>query len=95
MASEHEMVTIDIDPESELGKALASAGKRPLALISGGRRYDVFETEHDDVWADYDPEQVRAVVQAAAGSMTLEEGERLKQNIYRWREEGSRPIDRP
>jgi hypothetical protein len=91
MVMAREMVTIEIDPESDLRKALAMADEQPRALASNGRRFGVRPIEDDDPWADYDPERVRAVGRASAGALTPEEGERLKQDIYRWREEGTKP----
>lgn len=92
MVNTREEVIIEIDSESELAKALAAAGKKPVTIVSNGRRYiasrDPFDPKRDD-----DPEAFRAALRAAAGTFTPEEGERLKQNIYRWREEGSRPMN--
>ncbi len=48
-----------------------------------------------DPWADYDPDKLWEGVQAAAGSITEEQAEEMIANIYRWREEGTRPLDRP
>ncbi len=47
----------------------------------------------DDPWANYDPEKLWAGVLAAAGTISEEEAERRIQEIYRWREEGSRRPD--
>ena len=81
MAEEREAVAIEIDPESELGLALAAAGQQPVT--------------EEDLWKDYDPERVRVALREAAGSLTPDEAGRLKEMIYRGREEGTRPIDRP
>ncbi len=48
----------------------------------------------EDLWAGYDPERLRATVREVAGTLTPEEGERLKESIRRGREEGTRPHDR-
>lgn len=45
--------------------------------------------------ANHDPENLRAGIRAAAGTISEEEAERWIQDLYRWREEGSRPWDRP
>ena len=87
-------LTITIDPESELGRALADADGSPLILERNGARFRVTR-DPEDPWADYDPEAVRAALRAVAGTLTPDEGERLKELIYRGREEGTRPIDRP
>jgi hypothetical protein len=86
--------TIRIEPDSELARALKEANKAPVLLESNGVRYRVMRV-HDDIWAGYDPERLLASVRAAAGTLTPEEGEELKELIYRGREEGTRPPDRP
>lgn len=94
MVKEREMVTIELEPESELAKALAAAGKTPVVLVSNGDRY-VVSRQPVEPTDDYDPEDFRAALRAAAGTFTSEEAEELRQNIYRWREEGTRPLSRP
>lgn len=93
MVKQRERVSIDLDPESELAKALAEAGRTPVGLVSNGRRY-VVSRDPDDFWDDYDEEMFRAALDAVVGTMTPEEGERFKELIYRGREEGTRPINR-
>jgi hypothetical protein len=89
-----EPLTITIDPDSELGRALVETDGLPIVLERNGARFRVTR-EPDDPWANYDPEKVRAALRAVAGTLTPDEGERLKELIYRGREEGTRPIDRP
>ncbi len=86
--------TISIDPESELGKALAEADKTPVVLALDGTRFRVSRSD-DDPWEKYDPARVRAGLRKIAGLISPEEADRLKEMIYRGREEGTRPIDRP
>jgi hypothetical protein len=93
MVKELETVTIEIDAESELAKALAAAGKQPVIVVSNRRRYVVRRDPTD--WTERDAAEFRAALRRAAGTFTPEEGERLKRDSYRWREEGTRPIDRP
>lgn len=88
-----EAKTITIDPGSELDHVLDEASEAPILLTRNGVRYRL--SIEDDPWANYDPEAVRAAVRAIAGTITPEEGERLKAELYRAREEGTRPIDRP
>jgi hypothetical protein len=88
------MVTIEVEPESVLAKALDAAEESPIVLISKGHRYVVRRDPGDQV-VDEDLEEFRAALRAAAGTFSPEEGEQLKNDIYRWREEGSRPINRP
>lgn len=92
------VTVITIDPESELANALATADERRVVLESGGIRYTVKRgdpSSNEDMWANYDPARLREALHAAAGVITPEEGERIKELIYRGREEGTRPPDRP
>lgn len=86
------MVTLTLDPNSDIAKALASVDTEPVVLVNNGERFrvsrDATTTVDDDAAFE---EALRAVI----GTLTPEESERLTQNIYRWREEGTRPIDRP
>jgi hypothetical protein len=87
-------LTITIDPDSELGRALGDTNISAVVLERNGARFLVTR-DPDDPWADYDPEALRAALRAVAGTLTPDEGERLKELVYRGREEGTRPIDRP
>jgi hypothetical protein len=46
-------------------------------------------------WANSDPEKVLEGLHEIAGTLSPAEGERMKDLIYRGREEGTRPITRP
>jgi hypothetical protein len=92
MSSEPALITVD--PSTELGRALTEANGNSVQLIVNGVRYRV-SREAEDLWDDYDPEQVLEALNEFAGTITPEEGERRKELIYRGREEGTRPIDRP
>lgn len=87
-------LTITIDPESELGRALDTERGEPVILVRNGTRFRVTR-EPADPWAAYDPERVRHGLQKVAGLLTPEEGDRIIEGIYRGREEGTRPFDRP
>ena len=89
-----EPLTIHLDPDSDLARALADADAEPVFLDTNGVRWRVIRAS-DDLWAGYDPDAVLAGLQAAAGSLSREEGERIKELIYRGREEGTRPLSRP
>ncbi len=89
----NEPLTINVDPDSALARALDDA-EAPVVLERNGVRYRV-SPETDDPWATYDPAKLRASLRRAAGTITPEEGERLKADLYRGREEGTRPLDRP
>jgi hypothetical protein len=68
--------------------------EREVALVSDGTRYEVVCIEPENADED-EADALRAALRAAVGIFTPEEAEQLNQNIYRWREEGTRPIDRP
>lgn len=92
-------ITIGPDLARQLAEAEA-AGKRPI-LVRDGTRYQLdpveaaeATSEKPDLWANYDPQKVHDAIEAAAGTITLEEADEAIANIYRWREEGSRPWDR-
>ena len=87
-------LTITIDPDSELGRALDATDDAPVILERNGARFRVVRAD-DDLWADYDPDAVLAGLHAIAGTLSPAEGERMKALIYRGREEGTRPITRP
>lgn len=96
----NEPLTITIDPDSELGRALDESGDEPIVLVQGKNRFRVMRESgvpqtDDDPWANYDPEKLREALYEIAGTISPEEGERMKELIYRGREEGTRPIDRP
>lgn len=87
----HEPKTIHVDPNSELSHLLDEAADQPVVLERNGKRYRI--SREDDRWASYDPEAVREAMRAMAGTITPEEGERRKAELYRAREEGTRPLD--
>ena len=62
-------LTIHVDPDSELGRALHNPGAVPVVPDSNGPRFRVSRGE-DDPWADYDPERVRAGLRQFAGMVT-------------------------
>lgn len=86
-------LTITIDPDSDLGRALDAAEGDTVVLLRDAR-FRVTR-EADDPWSAYDPEQVRAGLRKFAGLLSEDEGERMKAAIYRGREEGTRPLSRP
>ncbi len=89
-----EPLTITVDPDSELGRALDASAEEPVDLVRGESRFRVTR-EVVDPWATYDPAKLRAGLKTVAGLLSPEDGERIIQDIYRGREEGTRPITRP
>src|SRR6266851_8738994 len=56
---------------------------------------EINAAEPEDIWANYDPEKVRAGLKAAAGALDGMDPDEVIADIYKAREEGSRPADRP
>jgi hypothetical protein len=90
----HDVKTIHVTDEGEIARLLKEADGRPVRLEKGGVTYRL-SREDGSITANYDPAAVRDAVRAASGTLTPEEGEELKAYIYRAREEGSRPANRP
>jgi hypothetical protein len=86
--------TIQVTAGSELARLVDAATDTPVILEKDGVRYRL-SREPDDVWTSYDARAVRGAIRSAAGTLDAAEGEELKHSIYRAREEGSRPADRP
>ena len=85
---------IHVTHDSDLAQLLDQANEQPVLLEKDGVVYRLSIADPDDLWAGYDPERLRATVMRMAGSLSEEEGERIKALIYRGREEGTGPIDR-
>lgn len=85
-------IAITIDDDSDLARALDAKSKNPIVLVRGERRYLVTP---EDPWTNYDPERLLRSLDRVAGTFTEEEGERIKEMIYRSREEGSRAPSAP
>jgi hypothetical protein len=85
---------IIVNPNSEVARLLDEAAERPLLLEKDGVRYRL-NKEEEDIWAGYDPEAVRQAIRTMTGRLAVHEAEQLKAFIYRAREEGTRPLDRP
>lgn len=88
-----------------LRKVLSSG--RPMIIEAGDASYIVHvenrtlasldlphatEEEKQALWADYDPERLRAILREVEGSWADVDADQLIADVYRWREEGSRPI---
>ena len=86
--------TVAVTDTTDWPKLLDEAANTPLRLERDGVVYRL-SREDEDIWAGYDPERVREGLRLFASTLTPEEGERLKELIYRGREEGTRPIDHP
>lgn len=89
----HEPDTIHIADNSEIAHLLDHVDAASLRLEKDGVVFRV--VREDTPWASYDPAKVRAAVQSTAGSWADLDTDALIDNLYRAREEGSRPADRP
>lgn len=89
----NEPYVIDVDPDSEPGRALDN-GSREVVLICGEKRFQVSRGPVGRR-GNYDPEAFHRALLKIAGTITPAEAERRKEELYRWREEGSRPPTRP
>jgi hypothetical protein len=85
--------TIHIADDSELAEFLDQAANPRLRLERGSVVYRV--VREDDPWVGYDPDKVLAAVQATAGSWADLDTDPIIANLYKAREEGTRPVDRP
>lgn len=87
---------IAVSGETDLDQLLDEATSAPVRLARNGVVYRL-SREEADPWADadYDPERVREGLRLYAGSWSDMDAEALNDYIYRAREEGNRPLDRP
>lgn len=87
---------VEVAAKSELDRLLERAAGRPLVLIKDGVRNRL---QREEAVAEsrraVDPERVPRVLEATAGSWRDVDVDRLIADSYRWREEGSRPVNRP
>jgi hypothetical protein len=86
---------IRVTEESDLAELLERAAAEPVFVEKDGVVYRLSRADDiEDIWAGYDPERVRAGLRAMSGIITAEEAERMKELVYRGREEGSCSPDR-
>ena len=90
--------TIHVEPGSELARLLDEV-TTPVLLEKDGVRYLLSRAlEHapkEDPFAGWDPERFRQILRETAGAWSDIDAEAMKEYIYRGREEGTRPINRP
>jgi len=86
--------TIHVRDDDDIARLLNEADSYPVRLEKGGITYSL-KREDDSVTGTYDPVAVRDAVRAASSVLTPDEGEELKTYLYRARQEGSRPANRP
>ncbi|MGH2585782.1 MAG: hypothetical protein ACRDJE_12785 [Dehalococcoidia bacterium] len=90
-----ETKTVKVTPGSEVDRLLDEVDGTSLILERDGVRYRLTREPDEDIWEGYDPEAVRKALAETAGSWADLDTDKLIADIYRWREEGSRPADRP
>lgn len=79
--------TVKVTPNSDIIRLLDDAANEPVYLAREGVVYRLSRADEiEDIWAGYDPAQVRAGLKAMAGIISAEEGERLKELVYLGRE---------
>lgn len=91
---------IVVAPDSEVAKVLEEAAKAPLLVEVDGSTYRVSllgrgVADAEGPWPGYDVEEARRVLAETAGSWSDLDADALIAEIYRAREEGSRPAGRP
>src|ERR1700730_17022268 len=90
---------ISVDKNSDLGRLLDEAGRagEPVVLEVNGRSFRLMPEAptNENPWKDYDPEKVLAALENTAGSWADLDTDKLIADIYKAREKGSRPADRP
>jgi hypothetical protein len=86
---------IPVTAETDLPRLLDEAAG-PVILERDGVRFRLSRAEGaDEAGADDEPKTVAESLRRYAGLITPEEADRWVEDIYRAREEGTRPIDRP
>lgn len=78
---------IKVEPGSELARLLEEANETPLLLEKDGVLYHVTASNQEDIWAGYDPEQVRAGLEESAGALSGVDTRQLLADIHESREQ--------
>ncbi len=86
---------IKVSADTKLGPLLEEARRSTILLEKDGITYRLNAEGGDDIWRSYDPDAVRDALAATAGSWVDLDTATLLSNLYRAREEGSRPAGRP
>ena len=91
------MKTFIAVPGSELDQVIEEAAAGPVRVKRNGLVYRVVVEPEEPSWEEFhpDPEAVRAALAETVGSWADLDTDKMIEDIYRWREEGSRPANRP
>ncbi|MGI8553360.1 MAG: hypothetical protein ACR2PL_21630 [Dehalococcoidia bacterium] len=79
----------------ELENLIAAAAQSPVLFEKDGAVYRLSREDPNDDWSPYDPDQAIAALDETAGSWADLDIDDLIARLYRAREEGSRPSERP
>ena len=92
-----ELRKIKVPPGSELARLLTEAAAAPLLLEKDGELFRLERVEQgpEHIFANYNPQAALAGIKDAAGSWKDVDPEAFKARLYRAREEGTRPYQRP
>ena len=80
---------IQISADSELARLLDEAGDDPVVLEKNGKRYRLVEEPVDDIWAGYDPAQVKAALHNSADALADVNRQELLDDIHAARTQDS------
>lgn len=88
---------IKVRPGSEFERLIAEVGATPVVLDNDGELYllNRLEREPEDIFQGYNPELIKEAIATTAGSWADLDIDAIVADIYRAREEGSRPASRP
>src|SRR5207237_562458 len=78
---------IKVEPGSELARLLEEANETPLLLEKNGVFYHLTLSEQEDIWADYDPQRVKAGLRESAGALSGVDTTQLLEDIHASREQ--------
>ena len=98
MVTTPKRIHIEGEIGTDLEAILDDANSGPVLVERDGKVYLVSltpEASDEDLWAGYDPERAQQVLEEVAGSWADIDTDKLIEDIYRYREQGTRPPDRP
>jgi hypothetical protein len=79
---------IKVEPGSDLARLLEEANETPLLLEKDGVLYHLTASgQEEDIWADYDPERVKAGLKESAGALSEVNTKQLLEDIHASREQ--------
>ncbi len=85
---------IRVSPNSDIARLLDEAREHPIILESNGETFRLSHEKTEQASA-FDPEKVKQAIAQTAGSWADLDTDKLIAELYRAREQGSRPLGRP